>query len=148
MFCLIELKIKCNCVIIRKIKDGGYVTALVPIRIYKKSILVTIISIFGTGCIAAGVFTLFEDFALAVGFIAFGIPLLFLALWINKRKIFNKWVKELKTNGVIDALSTSPEACRLIYDKNPNKMTLKLINKYNPRVAEEIKAEIATLKQK
>ncbi len=90
MFCLIELKIKCNCVIIRKIKDGGYVTALVPIRIYKKSILATIISIFGTGCIAAGVFTLFEDFALAVGFIAFGIPLLFSCFMDQQKKDFQQ----------------------------------------------------------
>ncbi len=67
----------------KKIKDGDDITALVPIRIYKKLILATIISIFGIGCVAAGVFTLFEDFALSVGFIAFSIPLLFLVSLIK-----------------------------------------------------------------
>ena len=116
--------------------------ARMPITIYKKSPLATIISLLGSAMLMIGIVMLFEEPGGAVICLLIAVGLMLWASAINKDKLFKLWIKELKAKGVIDQLATSKELCVQMYNANPNKKTIQFIAKHNPVVAEELSAKL------
>ena len=110
-------------------------------RIYKNSILATIISMMGTAFAFGGVYMIIDgETSGAALLIIFGVALMFGAAAISKNKVFKVWVKSLKSKGILEQLSTNDALCRQVYQANPIKRTVRLIEKYNPRMADELRA--------
>lgn len=116
--------------------------AAIPIRIYPKSPLATIVSLSGSVMLVLGIGLIFAEGVVGVVFAAIGVGLLIWASSISDAKLFKLWIKDLKSKGVIDQLSSSRELCLQMYQANPSKRTINFIAKYNPVVAEELTAAL------
>lgn len=110
------------------------------IRIYKNSILATIVSIMGTAFALGGVYMIIEGDTEAIPLVIIGVALMFGASAISKNKVFKTWVKGLKEKGILEQLPTNDALCRQVYQANPGKKTLALLEKYNPRMADELRS--------
>lgn len=112
------------------------------VTIYKKSFLASLVSIVGSIMSILGICLLFEDLTAGIICLAIGIAFLLWAPVIAQRKLFKLWIKDLKQKGVIESLPTSRDLCLQIYQANPQKRTIKFIEKYNPIVALEISTSL------
>ena len=116
--------------------------ARVPITIYKKCFLATLVSIIGSIMLLIGICMLFEE---PVGGIICGVIGVAFLLWaprIAESKRFKLWIKDLEKQGVIAQLPSSKELCMQMYQAYPNKKTIGFIAKYNPSVAEELASQL------
>ena len=114
---------------------------------YKNSGFATFVSIVGSVLLFSGLGVLFYvAWYIGVVMLLMGGSLMFGASHIAKRAGFKKWVKKLKADGIIDALSDSEALCIQMYQANPTKRTLELIRNRNPQAAEYIATFIATKK--
>ena len=110
-------------------------------RTYKNSFLASMISLFGSGFIFGGLYMITSgELGGAIAMIVVGLICVFGASAISNNKAFKAWVKGLKEKGILDQLATSDALCKQVYQANPKKQTIKLIEKYNTRVADELYA--------
>ncbi len=106
---------------------------------YPKCPLASIISVLGSFLAVFGLYnTLSSELVIGIVCIVIGIAFLLLAPLLAKRKRFDLWIKDLESKGILDALPTSRALCIQMYQANPIKKTLKIIEKYNPAVADEL----------
>ena len=110
---------------------------------YPKCPLASTVSVLGTIFAITGLYMLFTYLIVGIVFIAVGVTFLLWAPLLAKRKLFKMWIKDLKSKGVLEALSTSKDLCLHMYKANPTKKTIKVIAKYNPAVADEISATLS-----
>ncbi len=116
--------------------------AMVPVTIYKKSFLASLVSIVGSIMLLLGIGLLFEETVAGIICAVIGVAFMLWAPIISERKLFKLWIKDLKNKGVIDQLSSSNELCMQMYKANPNKRTIKFIAKYNIAAAETISSAL------
>ena len=109
---------------------------------YPKCPLASTVSVFGSVFAISGLYMLFSELVAGIVTILIGVAFLLWAPLLAKRKRFKLWIKDLKSKGVLDALSTSRELCLHMYQANPIKKTIKIIAKYNPAVAEELSSSL------
>ena len=110
---------------------------------YKNSFLASVVSILGCVLIMAGIMGIVDGetemlFAL--------IPGLALAIWgkiISNNKAFKKWWKQVKDNNLEPVIARDLNTAITVYNKNPQKRTLKKIAKLNPTFAQHIEQNIA-----
>lgn len=110
---------------------------------YKNSFLASVVSIFGCLLVMGGIASFSDDAALAVGFIVVGVAL---AIWgkiISNNKSFKKWWKQVEDNNLESVIARDLNTAITVYNKNPQKRTLKKIAALNPVFAQQIQQSIA-----
>ena len=110
------------------------------IRWYKNSFLASVVSILGCTLILAGIMIVVEEEELAGG-IMLAIVGLALAIWgknISENKAFKKWWQQVIDNNLEGKIAQSESVAIEIYNKNPQKRTLKKIAALNPGAAASI----------
>ena len=94
--------------------------ARLPITIYKKSVLATLVSFCTVFFYVFALVSLFVLIICILGGIAF-------TAWgghINDKKIFKLWIKDLEKKGVREIVSSSKEQAIALYNANPGKLTI------------------------
>ena len=117
------------------------------IRWYKNSFWASVVSIFGCLIILGGIYSFSEDVALAIGCIVAGLALALLGKYISANKAFKVWWKKVVDAGLVPEIAKSTATAIAIYNKNPQKRTLKKIAELNPAAANQIAASIAAKKK-
>lgn len=113
---------------------------------YKNSFLASLVSIIGCITAVGGIATFSEDVAGAIALIAVGVAL---AIWgrsISKNKSFKKWWKQIEDNNLETAIARDLNTAIAIYQKNPDKRTIKKIGELNPQFATYIEEKVAKKK--
>ena len=114
--------------------------ARVPIKIYKHSVLASVISIFGSIMAMTGVCLIFTEPVGGIVCTVIGIVMFALASSLADKKRFKMWAKDLEQKGILAQLSASRDLCVRVYQANPQMRTIQMIEKYNPAVAQEIRS--------
>ena len=120
------------------------------IRWYKNSFLASVVSILGCTLILAGIMIVVEEEELAGG-IMLAIVGLALAIWgknISENKAFKKWWQQVIDNNLEGKIAQSEVVAIEIYNKNPQKRTLKKIAALNPGAAASIERSLKKKKNK
>ena len=113
---------------------------------YKNSVLATFVSIFGTCFFAGGVaVAVYEDVITGIILTGIGILLLLWASRISAKKVFKKWKKQLKKEGILSQLLASQELRMAVYKQFPHRWTLKMMKK---SIAASLKQEVYAEKKK
>lgn len=115
--------------------------------IYKNSILASLCNVFGTIFSISGIIVLIsEDFMEGITLTIWGLLHIWWAASISKKKQFKQFVKFLQQNDIDSQMITSSNLCFEIYNKMPDKRTLKYIASLNPQAASQIQAMITKQK--
>lgn len=110
--------------------------ARLPITIYKKSVLATLVSFCTVFFYAFALVSLFaKQWIVLIICIIGGIAFTAWAEHINDKKIFKLWIKDLEKKGVREIVASSTEQAIALYNANPGKMTLNYIKNVNPQAA-------------
>ena len=120
------------------------------IRWYKNSFLASVVSILGCTLILAGIMIVVEEEELAGG-IMLAIVGLALAIWgknISENKAFKKWWQQVNDHNLEGKIAQTESVAIEIYNKNPQKRTLKKIAALNPGAAASIERSLAEKKNK
>ena len=116
---------------------------------HKNSFLASLVSIFGSLFIIAGIAAFAEGEILpGIGSILLSLPFLGLAQWIADNKAFKKWWKQITDNHLEPHIAASVDYAIAIYKKNPQKRTIEAIRKLNPYAADEIERNHVAKKKK
>lgn len=122
--------------------------ARLPITIYKKSALATLVSFCTVFFYAFALVALFSmQWVVLIICILGGIGTTAWAESINDKKIFKLWIKDLEAKGIRDIVVSSTEQAIALYNANPSKLTLKYIEKNNPYAGSIITLRIAERKK-
>lgn len=122
--------------------------ARLPITIYKKSALATLVSFCTVFFYAFALVALFSmQWVVLIICILGGIGTTAWAESINDKKIFKLWIKDLEQKGLRDIVVSSTEQAIALYNANPSKLTLKYIEKNNPYAGSIITLRIAERKK-
>ena len=113
---------------------------------YKNSFLASVVSIFGCAMVAAGIASFAEDAMVAVVLILIGLVFAIWGKLISDNKAFKKWWKQVEDNNLTSAVATDLNTAIAVYQKNPQKRTIKKIAALNPSFAEHIQQSIANKK--
>ena len=114
---------------------------------YKNSVLATLVSLFGCAWAIAGIAACAEgEIGGGIVIIALGVVFLVWARSISRNKAFKKWWKQVKDNNLEPQIAGSADVAISIYNKNPQKRTLKKIAELNPAAAEMIGKQLAQKK--
>ena len=115
---------------------------------YKNSLLASVVSFWGCALLVYG-FSEFTNYGFQYGlpwFLA-GIPFVVLAKLISNNKAFKKWWKQVEKAGMVPQIAKSNQIALDIYNKNPQKRTLKKIAALNPEAAAIIETSLAEKKR-
>jgi hypothetical protein len=110
---------------------------------YKNSFLASVVSIAGCGIAMCGIANFESDAGAGILLILLGVGI---AIWgkiISNNKAFKKWWKQVKDNNLETAVATDLNTAIAVYNKNPQKRTIKKIATLNPKFAEYIQQNIA-----
>ena len=113
---------------------------------YKNSFLASVVSIFGCALIMIGIMGVVEGEPDALVCV---IPGLALAIWgrsISHNKAFKKWWKQIEEKNLEPVIARDLNTAIAVYNKNPQKRTLKKIATLNPSFAQQIEQSIAKKK--
>lgn len=122
--------------------------ARIPITIYKKSALATLVSFCTVFFYAFALVSLFSmQWVALIICILCGIGTTAWAEHINSKKIFKLWIRDLEQKGLRDVVISSTEQAIALYNANPSKMTLKYIEKLNPQASSYIVLKLAEQKK-
>lgn len=122
--------------------------ARIPITIYKKSLLATLVSFCTVFFYAFALVSLLSmQWVPLVICILCGIGTTAWAESINDKKIFKLWIKDLEQKGLRDIVASSTEQAIALYNANPSKLTLKYIEKINPYAGSIITLRLADKKK-
>lgn len=119
------------------------------IRWYTNSFWASVVSILGCAMILGGIASAVEG-AIGPG-IFMAIIGLALAIWgknISENKAFKKWWQQVIDNNLEGQIAASESVAISIYNKNPQKRTLKKIAELNPEAAASIERSLAEKKKK
>ena len=83
--------------------------------VYPKCPLASTVSVLGTILAISGLYMLFSELVAGIVCIVIGVAFLLLAPVLAKRKRFKLWIKDLKSKGVLEALSVSRDLCLHMY---------------------------------
>ena len=120
------------------------------IRWYKNSFLASVVSIVGCVMILLGITMAIQEEEILIG-IVLGIAGLAFAIWgkkISEDKAFKKWWQQVIDNNLEPQIAQSEAVAFNVYNKNPQKRTLKKIAALNPRAAASIERALAAKKNK
>ena len=115
---------------------------------YKNSFLASVVSILGCGLFLYGI-SEFRNYGFEYGlpwFLA-AIPFAVLAKIISNNKAFKKWWKQIEKADLVPQIVKSNHIALDIYNKNPQKRTLKKIAILNPEAVAIIEANLAEKKR-
>ena len=108
---------------------------------YKNSFLASVVSILGCILVIAGFGVSGEgDMATTAGLIICGIPLIIWGKIISNSKSFKKWWKQVVDANLVPQICQDVNTAIAVYNKNPQKRTLKKIAELNPAAAAQIQA--------
>lgn len=108
---------------------------------YKNSFLASVVSILGCILVIAGISVAGDgDMATTAGLIICGIPLIVWGKIISNNKAFKKWWKQVENANLIPQIRQDVNTAIAVYNKNPQKRTLKKIAALNPAAAAQIQA--------
>ena len=110
---------------------------------YKNSFLASVVSILGCLMIMAAIGVFMEDVAAAIIFLVIGVAMAAWGKKISNDKAFKVWWKQVKDNGLEPVVARDLNTAIAIYQKNPDKRTVKQIEKLNPCFAEHIRKNVA-----
>lgn len=113
---------------------------------YKNSILASIVSMFGCAMIMGGIVSFTEDVSTAIVFLLIGIAFAAWGKIISNNKAFKKWWKQITDNNLEPVIAKDLNTAIAIYQKNPQRRTLKKIAALNPTFAEHIQQTLASKK--
>lgn len=113
---------------------------------YKNSFLASVVSILGSIIALAGIASAEDDPAITVVCVIAGIAMLVCGKLISNDKAFKKWWKQVKDANLEPQIAQSVETAIAVYNKNPQKKTLKKIAELNPAAAEQIERSLAAKK--
>jgi hypothetical protein len=117
------------------------------IRWYKNSFLASVVSIIGCAAILVGIYSIVDE-TIVEGVIAIVVGLA-LAIWgkqISENKAFKTWWKQVTDANLEPQIAQSVDVAIQVYNKNPQKRTLKKIAELNPAAAESIERQLAAKK--
>lgn len=117
------------------------------IRWYKNSFLASVVSIIGCVAILAGIYGIVDE-TVAEGVIAIVVGLA-LAIWgkqISENKAFKTWWKQVTDANLEPQIAQNVSTAIVVYNKNPQKRTLKKIAELNPEAARQIENSLAAKK--
>lgn len=103
---------------------------------YKNSVLASIISIIGCVMVTVGIST--SEIMVAV----LGAPLIFAGKMISSNKAFKNWWKQISDAKLIPLIAGDVNVAVSVYNKNPERRTLKKIEEVNPDAAKHIRETI------
>lgn len=110
---------------------------------YKNSFLASVMSILGCILVLVGFGISGEgDLAATAGLIICGIPLIVWGKIISNNKAFKKWWKQVTDSNLETQIAQNIDTAVAIYNKNPQKRTLKKIAELNPAAAAQIQSSI------
>lgn len=117
------------------------------IRWYKNSFLASVVSIVGCVAILAGIYSIVDE-TVTEGVIAIivGLALAILGKQISENKAFKTWWKQVTDANLEPQIAQSVDVAIQVYNKNPQKRTLKKIAALNPAAAENIERQLAVKK--
>lgn len=110
---------------------------------YKNSFLASAVSLLGCGLFLCGI-SEFTNYGFVYGlpwFLA-AIPFVFLAKVISNHKAFRKWWKQVEKANLVPQIAGSTQIALEVYQKNPQKRTLKKIAELNPEAAALIEGNL------
>ena len=113
---------------------------------YKNSFLASLVSIVGCLMVMGGIATFGDEAVTAVILILIGIAL---AIWgkvISANKAFRKWWRQVEDKNLEDVISKDLNTAITVYQKNPQRRTIKKIATLNASYAEYIQQNIANKK--
>ncbi len=113
---------------------------------YKNSFLASVVSILGCAMVMAGIASFEDDTTLAVILILIGLVFAVWGKLISNNKAFKKWWKQVKDNNLESAVAKDLNTAISVYQKNPQRRTIKKIATLNPAFAEYIQQNIANKK--
>lgn len=113
-------------------------------KIYKSSILATIVSIIGAGFLYGGIVCLFSGAAPAGIICAVaGVGIHLAAESMATNAVFNKWRKRVVSNGYAQKIAAGDYSLAVqLYNQNPGEKTLQYFETLNANVAARIRAAI------
>ena len=117
------------------------------IRFYKNSFWASVVSILGCILIMVGIMTFKDDVAGAIISIVIGLALAVCGKIISDNKAFKVWWKKVVEAGLVPQIAQNTATAVAVYNKNPQKRTLKKIAELNPAAARQIEASIAAKKK-
>lgn len=108
---------------------------------YRNSFLASVVSILGCVLVIAGISVSGDgDVATTAGLIICGIPLIVWGKIISNNKAFKKWWKQVEDANLEPQIRQNVNTAIAVYNKNPQKRTLKKIAALNPAAAAQIQA--------
>lgn len=113
---------------------------------YKNSFLASVVSILGSALVLCAGAAFGDDVPLAIMLFLVGVALVFWGKRISNDKAFKVWWKQVKDNGLEPVVASDLNTAIAIYQKNPQKRTIKAIAKLNPGFAQHIQQNIANKK--
>ena len=113
---------------------------------YKNSFLASVVSIIGGIMFFGGIATFASNVAGAIAMMAVGVVLMIWGKRISDNKAFKKWWKQVEDNNLESAIAQNLNTAITIYQKNPQKRTIKKIEELNPQFATYITENIAKKK--
>ena len=119
-----------------------------PLFTLRKSILAGIVEFFARFMGLIGIVGLIKerDVEGGVSMLVLCFLLVIVSEIISERKKYKQMVKFLKSNGLLEQLSSDVKLCCDVYNSNPSKITLRFIGKHNPAAAELIKEALRRAK--
>ena len=105
---------------------------------YKNSFWASVLSIFGSLLVIVGIVALQEDVAPAIGCMIAGIALILCGRTVSQNKAFKKWWKQVTDANLEPVIAQDINTAIAIYNKNPQKRTLKKIAQLNPEAARRL----------
>lgn len=110
---------------------------------YKNSLLASIVSILGCAFAFAGIAAIIEEeIAGGICIIIIAIPFIIWGKIISKNKAFKQWWKQIVYAGLAPQIAQDINTAVEVYNKYPDKRTLKKIAELNPAAAERISSSI------
>lgn len=113
---------------------------------YRNSFLASLVSILGGVMFFGGIATIVEDVAGGIAIMAVGVVMMIWGKVISNNKAFKKWWKQIKDNNLENTIKSDLNTAIAIYQKNPQKRTIKKIAELNPQYATYITENVAKKK--
>jgi len=111
---------------------------------YRNSFLASMVSIFGCVGIIGGISGIAEgEVAGGIMVVIMGIPLIVWGKIISNNKAFKVWWKQVTDANLEPKIAQDINTAVAIYNKNPQKRTLKKIEALNPAAAAHIQQSIS-----
>lgn len=113
-------------------------------KIYKSSVLATIVSILGAVSCYAGILALFgKEFLAGIICIVIGILIQVAAGEIAENAAFKKWKKEVISRGYAQRIAQGDYSVAVqLYNQNPGEKTLKYFGSLNSNVAFSLRSAV------